>query len=155
MRIIKLGIISIVFFFVLVTLMSLFIPSTIRISRATNISPDATNILLKIADTSHWDQWHPGFMQQAGLKADYNLRRLPVSIKQDEFLCKVQQGEKKPVLNGWKLYSNNAGDSLTLQWYMDFKLSWYPWQKFGSLFYESSYGAMMEEGITNLKLRAR
>lgn len=34
---------------------------------------------------------------------------------------------------------------------MDFHLSWYPWQKFGSLLYESTYGAMMEKGLTNIK----
>jgi hypothetical protein len=34
---------------------------------------------------------------------------------------------------------------------MDFDLKWYPWQKIGSLFYESNYGAMMEQGLHNIK----
>ena len=155
MRIIKLAIISVVFFFGLVTLMSLLIPSHIRISRATNMSPSAGYILQKIADTSRWNQWHPGFMDSSGNLPGHQLKRIPVSLKNDEFVCKVQQGEKKPVINGWKLYSGSPGDSITLQWYMDFQLSWYPWQKFGSLFYESAYGTMMEQGMTNLKASAR
>jgi hypothetical protein len=34
---------------------------------------------------------------------------------------------------------------------MDFQLAWYPWQKFSSLFYERTYGAMMERGLANFK----
>jgi hypothetical protein len=154
MRIIKLGIISFIFLFGLVTVMSLFIPSHVRISRATNLAPTAGYIIQKIADTARWNQWHPGFMDSSGVQPNYQLRRIPVSLKKDEFVCKVQQGERKPVNNGWKLYSNSPGDSLTLQWYMDFQLSWYPWQKFSSLFYESAYGSMMEKGMTNLKASA-
>lgn len=52
---------------------------------------------------------------------------------------------------GWQLHRSNPQDSATLQWYMDFHLSWYPWQKFGSLFYENNYGRMMEQGLYNLK----
>ena len=155
MRIIKLGIISFVFLFVLVTAMSLFIPSRIRISRAINLGPNSGFILQKIADTSRWAEWHPGFMDSSGNQPNYQLRRIPVALKSNEFICKVQQGEKKPVTNGWKIYSGREGDSLTLQWYMDFQLSWYPWQKFGSLFYESAYGSMMEQGMTHLKASAR
>ena len=134
MRIIKLAIISVVFFFGLVTLMSLLIPSHIRISRAANMAPTAGYILQKIADTSRWNQWHPGFMDSSDNLADHQLKRIPVSLKNDEFVCRVQRGEKQPVTNDWKLYSGSPGDSITLQWYMDFQLSWYPWEKFGSLF---------------------
>jgi hypothetical protein len=36
---------------------------------------------------------------------------------------------------------------------MDFRLSWYPWEKFSSLFYEKTYGTMMETGLLNFKKR--
>jgi hypothetical protein len=34
---------------------------------------------------------------------------------------------------------------------MDFKLRWYPWEKFKSLFFENIYGAHLERGLGNLK----
>jgi hypothetical protein len=34
---------------------------------------------------------------------------------------------------------------------MDFQLGWYPWQKFSTFFFESTYGALMEKGLANLK----
>ena len=63
----------------------------------------------------------------------------------------LQQAHKPEVINGWKIYQHSQVDSLTLQWYMDFQLKWYPWQKFGSLFYENTYGVMMEKGLSNIK----
>ena len=66
-------------------------------------------------------------------------------------MMQLQQGNKDAVINGWKIYEYQGVDSLTLQWYMDFHLQWYPWKKFGSLFYENTYGVMMQEGLTNIK----
>jgi hypothetical protein len=34
---------------------------------------------------------------------------------------------------------------------MDFHLRWYPWEKFGSLLLEKSYGTKMEMGLMSLK----
>ncbi len=66
-------------------------------------------------------------------------------------ITELQQEGRKPVISGLQLYGGPASDSLTLQWYMDFQLSWYPWQKFSSLFYEQTYGVMMERGLVNFK----
>ena len=68
-----------------------------------------------------------------------------------EVVMRLQQTGKPGVINGWKIYEHLQVDSLTLQWYMDFHLKWYPWKKFGSLFYENTYGAMMEKGLENIK----
>ena len=75
------------------------------------------------------------------------------SQSDSEVVVQMQQGNKPPVISGWKFHEFPNADSLTLQWYMDFRLKWYPWQKFGSLFYENTYGRMMEEGLTNLKAK--
>ena len=50
MRVIKLGILSFIFLFVLVTIISLFIPSHIRISRATDINGAKQDVMNLIAD---------------------------------------------------------------------------------------------------------
>jgi hypothetical protein len=137
--------------FGLITAMSLFIPSQIRISKATNIGANKDYYRNKISDTSRWKEWHPGFMITDSIDYGRLVQRKFISSTDDELIFDVQQGEKKPVTNGWKFYSFPSTDSLTIQWYMDFKMSWYPWQKFASLFYESSYGTMMEQGLTNLR----
>ncbi|MEJ0105618.1 MAG: hypothetical protein WDO19_24995 [Bacteroidota bacterium] len=55
------------------------------------------------------------------------------------------------MISGWEAKSYNQSDSLTVQWYLDFKLKWYPWDKFFSLAYDKMYGTQMEQGLKNLK----
>jgi hypothetical protein len=151
MRFIKLALLSFLFLFLVVTAISLLIPSHIRISRATNIAPPKETILALIKNESKWSQWHPAFMQTDSSRKIPQIKISPVSSTGSELVYQLQQENKKPVINGWKIYEHAGSDSLTLQWYMDFNLKWYPWQKFGSLLYEGTYGVMMEQGLANLK----
>ena len=61
MKIIKLAILSVIFLFAVVLIISLFIPSHIRISRAVNLKPTADSVLTKINDINSWKEWYPGF----------------------------------------------------------------------------------------------
>ena len=60
MRIIKLGIISIVVFTFLITGFSLFFPSNIRISKAIDINASKDTVLLQISNVENWKHWFPG-----------------------------------------------------------------------------------------------
>ena len=156
MRFIKLFIISVVVFFVGITAFSLLFPSHIRLSKAINIHAPADSIFSFIKDTAQWPGWHPGF-QNASVGATLQQNDLSLkSIAMSDTLVAVdlQKGQKLPVRNTWQLHQYNEADSVTLQWYMDFHLRWYPWQKFSSLFFESTYGRMMEQGLNNLKKKA-
>lgn len=151
MRLIKLALISIVFLFIVVTAISLFIPSHIRISKAINISAQKDSVFALIDDTSKWKRWHPAFIAGDSTRK-FAAIHITHKIEGDsEIVMYLQQQGKPEVINGWKIYQNNPADSLTLQWYMDFHLKWYPWQKFGSMLYENTYGTMMEQGLTNIK----
>jgi hypothetical protein len=150
-QIIKLALISFGFFFLLLTAISLLVPSHVRISKAINIGADKTSIFSQIRDTAQWSSWHPGFKQTP----QQLLPQKPVvttTVQNDSLIImNLNSGDKKTMVNGWQLYNYASTDSLTLQWYMDFHLEWYPWQKFGSLFFEDTYGKMMEQGLSNLK----
>jgi hypothetical protein len=150
-RLIKLALLSIVFLFVVVTAISLLIPSHIRISKAINIYSHRDSVLSLINDTTKWKQWHPAFIQNDSTPK-FPAIHITHKIESDsEIVMYLQQQGKPEVVNGWKIYQNNPTDSLTLQWYMDFHLKWYPWQKFGSMLYENTYGNMMQQGLTNIK----
>lgn len=150
MRIIKLAIISIIFIFLLALGFSLLIPSHIRISKAINIHGSKDSVFALIGDTARWPEWHPAFSPRSGLK--FPEISIATERRNDsEIVMQMQQGQKRPVVNGWKLFEHPEVDSLTIQWYMDFRLGWYPWKKFGSLFYENTYGQMMEQGLANIK----
>lgn len=159
MRIIKLAIISIIFLFAVVTVISLFIPSNIRISKAIQIKATREDVWPKLSDPAEWRTWYPGqnsaelFHDSGkinGIRLDKNSDQALVikNISGDEVKAEFI-GLRRNMRTGWKLMP--AQGSVTVQWYMDFKLRWYPWEKFSSLLFEKMYGPQMEKGLTDLK----
>ena len=151
MRVIKLALISFIVFFLLLTVISLFIPSSIRISKATNVYASPEQALNFIKDTSRWNDWQPLYQQLvAQQRTDhFDITMLNQSDSSVQFQTRYKG--QSPIVNGFQVYRFPTTDSLTVQWYMDFKLPWYPWQKFGSLFYENTYGQMMQNGLVQFK----
>jgi hypothetical protein len=134
-----------------VTAISLLIPSHIRISKAINVYSSEDSIFALIRDTAKWKQWHPAFIPSDATPKFPAIHIVQKFESDSEIIMHLQQSGKPEVVNGWKIYQYFHVDSLTIQWYMDFDLKWYPWQKFGSMLYEKTYGTMMEKGLENLK----
>lgn len=165
MRLFKLLIISITILFLLVTGISLLIPFHVRISRATNVSATPTEVWLHVDDMYTWKNWNPFLSSVSPDKISYSdtangkPRAMKVSgtsiqwkeINPDERIAIMQKPGYRRILNGWKCISHTGTDSTTIQWYMDFHLRWYPWEKFASLLFEQSYGPKMEQGLGNIK----
>ncbi len=165
MKIFRLLFFSALFLFLLVTGISLFIPSEVRISRATNISTTTEQIWKEVDDMRTWKDWNPFFSDVAKDSIQYpdsangKATAMEVSgtivkwkaVKADERIAIMQKGKQKSLTNGWKIITHSGSDSTTLQWYMDFNLHWYPWEKFASLMFERSYGIRIEQGLNNLK----
>ena len=150
-RLFKLAFISIIILFIIATGISLMIPSHIRISKAINIKSERDSVLSLIRDQHKWSTWYPAFMQMESNKQIQPVKVTMLQQNDSEVVARLQQVDKRPFINGWTVYEHATADSLTLQWYMDFKLAWYPWQKFGSLFYENLYGTMMQQGLENIR----
>jgi hypothetical protein len=150
-RLIKLALISIIIIFLIATGFSLMIPSHIRISKAINMHTSKDSVFSLIKDKNAWSRWHPAFIPNDSAPKFDSIHIVSQKQTDTELLMQLQQGKKDVVLNGWKIYHYQGVDSITLQWYMDFHLKWYPWKKFGSLFYENTYGVMMQEGLANIK----
>lgn len=165
MKVIKLAIFSFIFLFTIVFLISLLFPSNVRVSRAVDIKAPKDSVLTMIGDVSNWKSWYPRMDSSKPLYADGHLVGMtlddtdpagPTYIRlesktADEVTAVFTGNKIKPVLNTWKLIDHPHTDSITVQWYMDFNLRWYPWEKFASLVLEKSNGRRMEEGLNNLK----
>lgn len=160
MRVIKLAILSFIFLFLLITIISLFIPGNIKISKATNIAADDKIVYTYIDDLADWKQWHPALKNvpegEFVVLKDSSIRVQGTTItilerKNEELVTEMVTVKGRPIISALKVIRHQPGDSSTLQWYMDFKLRWYPWEKFRSLFFENIYGIQMEQGLENLK----
>jgi len=161
-RIIKLAIISFVFFFLLITAFSLFIPSRIRVSRATGVEASREKVITLISQPAHWAGWIPGgdstrFIYEngrvAGLKMDSaGSRSLWILEAGDSTVRGAIDGAgARRIETGWEVREGSAAGGVTVQWWMDFRLRWYPWEKFSSLLFEKQYGTQMEAGLESLK----
>ena len=154
MRLIKLAFLSFIVLFGILTAMSLLIPSHVRISKAINLKAAEDSVLHLVRDIGQWPRWHPAFTGATEPEKILQENQISITkIQSSDSLVQMkwQQQGRRPVLNSWELHRYHHTDSITLQWYMDFHLQWYPWQKFSSLFYEGTYGKMMENGLTNLQ----
>src|SRR6266496_4473350 len=112
MRVIKLAILSFIFLFLLVTIIALFIPGHIRISKATNIAADDTVVYTHIKDLSKWKQWHPGLKNipedefQILKDLSISIRGTTISIvekKDDEVVTEMKTGNGRPIISGFKI----------------------------------------------------
>jgi len=158
MRFIKLAFISAVVLFVIILLISLLLPSHIRVSRAIDINAPAENIYPLLSDTKKWEQWndyirayHNRVAETDMLKAD----EIAVFItgKKDSLVTaewKQPSGDKFG--SGFAIFSNGSGKGhTTVQWYFDFHVRWYPWEKFQSIVYDQQLGPVMEKSLATLK----
>jgi Polyketide cyclase / dehydrase and lipid transport len=165
MRYVKLLLLSFVLLFALVTVISLFIPSRVRISKAINIREDKIRALDQVGNAANWKNWYPGIASAKPLYVDgvikgaifdsssttHQVYLLLDRVKPEEVTASFVGSRMRPVSNVWKTMTYPNSDSTTLQWYMDFDLRWYPWEKFASLLLEQSYGPRMEQGLNSLK----
>lgn len=46
---------------------------------------------------------------------------------------------------------HESANITVVQWYYDFKLKWYPWEKFGSITFDQQLGPVMERSLNKLK----
>lgn len=148
MHLVKFAFISFLILFGIIFLISLLFPSQLRISRATNL-PNKRQQIFRLLENEK--DWHPAYSDSTSAKAIKEMSRSEVQRTDSTYSYVLQQQGRKKVGTGWEIYGAPNADSLTLQWYMDFRFSWYPWEKFSSLFYERTYGTMMETGLGNIK----
>ena len=143
MKYIKLALISLIFFALLLTGISLLFPSHVRISKAVDINASKEQVLMQLKDTTNWKNWYPG--------ADSLLPSVDLTFS--DLLVKFQQiREGKKAEEGWNIIQTERPNITTVQWYMDIRLNWYPWEKFSSIMLENRYGPFMEKGLAGLKV---
>lgn len=161
MRFLKLGIISAVALFGIILLISLLLPSHIRISRAIDINARHETIYQLVADIQQWETWNEYIL------AYHHKTVAPDMIKADEMAVFITGKQDSLVTSEWQpptgnkfgsgfaIISNASGEGhTTVQWYFDLYVKWYPWEKFQSIVYDQQLGPVMEKSLNNLKKTA-
>ncbi|MDH7462872.1 SRPBCC family protein [Chitinophagaceae bacterium 26-R-25] len=155
MKILKLAIISAVVLFGLVFIISSFMPSTVKVSRATDIDAPFDSVRKYLSDIRNWEKWNlyvdtftnKQYPSATSLTSD----QVNISIvSTSDSTIKAEWHQKNTIFtSGYYLVAHD--NMTTVQWYFDFKVKWYPWEKFASMVYDQQLGPIMEKSLARLK----
>lgn len=148
MKYLRLLLISIVAFFLVITAISLFFPSHIRVSRTIQIQANMDSVLTKIENEQNWKQWMSE--DDSTYRKIDGISGIIIDSGQNNTISIKAEREDDHREFGWNVI-RFQDNSITVQWYMDFHLKWYPWEKFSGLLLDKVYGTQMEKGLGNLK----
>ena len=157
MRFLKLGVISIVVLFAVVTFISLLFPSTVIVSRAVNISVPKDSIVPLVKNFTGWKQWING-MEKESVKIispiEANLAGTTVLIDTTGSVYSVHaswQNKSKKMTSIINVLNDSASKITIVQWQFEQHIKWYPWEKFASMMNDKILGTMMESNLARLK----
>ena len=160
MRVIKLGLISVIFFAIFLTFFSFLFPSHIRISKATDITTIKDILLVQLNEPANWKKWFPGSDSATlhivngktdGITTKDGKDLMLIKVSDSLIIANYKIAGRRTTETGWNIFEASTPGAFTVQWYMDIHLRWYPWEKFSGLLMEKRYGPMMEQGLQNLK----
>ena len=147
--------------FLLLCVFSLFIPSHVQLSKAITIRSHPDSLWQLVDDFKSWGQWNtifPGLSMEKPAYSDSGMKTENAFVKWKSrepglHVAVIQRNNNRSIISAWKIVSNGTAtaDSITVQWYIDINLRWYPWEKFAGMLYEKSYGDKLMQGLTQLK----
>jgi hypothetical protein len=164
MRFVKFFILSILSIFLVLTGLSLLLPSHLRVSRVIDVAASRTRVAATIGDLRSWNEWNsfirntpltnkqyssPPGGKGAWLSSDQMTIR-ETAADTNEIALQWDLNGGKRYAGGFDLLSVNT-DSLTVQWWFDLNFRWYPWEKLGVFVYDRKLGPVMEESLDSLK----
>jgi thiamine kinase-like enzyme len=152
-----LGVISVLFLFLIVTAIGLLLPSKVIVSRAVDITASKDSIFKRVSNIQEWKAWVTG-MNKEGVEI-----KSPTEANLLGTLVKITSTQNYMVTSQWKGKNGTTQESLiriiqdstslkaVAQWQFTEQLKWYPWQRFGSMMNEAIMGTQLESNLSNLK----
>ena len=168
MRFIKAFLFGITGLFIIITLISLLIPSNVKVSRVMVINNTTINkVYHQTADLTNWKNWHPMFAtgvaiinfgnittgKNASCDIVYNNKTTHLKITSAdsssvEFI--LQSLGENDIENNIILNTMPLPQTVQVEWRTITKLHWYPWDKFYAIFIDKMSGPGYEAALNNL-----
>lgn len=154
--------------FIFITILSLFIPSKLMVTRAVVINASAGKVFSEISDLQNWKHWQPVFVNDsAKIKFNSGIDGISNSCEWDskgkkneiQFTQKTNNtvsatlkgtGENE-VQNTISVLPLADSNQVQVEWNVLIKLKWYPWEKFYGIFIEKITGQGYEDALNSLK----
>ncbi|HTC01270.1 MAG TPA: hypothetical protein VK705_11375 [Ferruginibacter sp.] len=168
MRFIKPFIIGILGLFIIITLLSLLIPSKIKVSRAIVITTSPDKIYSQVTDLRNWKNWQPLFKSDSAIitystlsntstaycdiKYNNKLVHLQVtSIDSSSIHFLLTGQDEDDIENEISIIPVKEKNNVEVEWKALTILHWYPWEKFYAIFIDKITGPGYEASLEGLK----
>jgi hypothetical protein len=172
MRLIKMFLFVLLGLFAVITIIGLFIPSSVKISRGIIVSADSSKVYKELSDVKNWNKWLPwitadsgaivqlssvtdqpgSYFRWKGVKLNSAGTMTIQSIKPTEILVLHDLKDMNKAEGGFRIRSTGANNNVTeVLWYMEYKLKWYPWERFFGIFTDRIIGSAFDKGLEQFK----
>lgn len=132
-----------VIFFIFITLISLFIPSTISNASAVVMNAPQEKIFAALKDTANWSQ----------LNLSTDITEKPMEINKAQTIqfssTTFHTSDTKNMVSILPIMENEIGHQV--QWHSEIKIRWYPWEKLRGLFLEKTIGQIYTQTLEGIK----
>jgi hypothetical protein len=159
MRLLKLAVISVIVLFAIVTAITSLLPSNVLVSRAIDVKSHPSQIKEQVYHLDRWRGWFTdagGTPAQASFDSSNNtldLAGTTITAQHvtDSSYVTAWTG-KTNMLSTFRIIDHHLPDSvITIQWQVEQKIKWYPWEKLASITKDEIWGGAMEKSLGNLK----
>jgi len=172
MRLIKMFVLGLAGLFLVVSAIGLLIPNSVKISRAVQVDASSDIVLLALKDVKQWNEWLPWIVADSGAIVQFSA----VTNEPGSFIKWQGMDEKNAgkititatdaqtiyVLHSLKgmneakgvfrvVSGGQSSRQSEVQWLMDYKLKWYPWERFLGIFMDQMLGPVLDQGLQNFK----
>ena len=158
MRIVKLGLISLVVFYFLIWAITLLFPNVTIVSRALNIAGNKDTIASRIKSNKiPYASWLTTGLQQVDVRSsdisfyENDLFNAESQANVDTVYIQLTQPPAQVLNGGIGLYQLQP-DSATVQLFYVFHTKWYkPWDKMAQIANDAKYGSHLDSALMRLK----
>lgn len=166
MRLIKLGLVGLVGMAVLFTIMGLLIPSSVKIARGVLVQTDSATVMQYINNTHSWQEWMPWVKTDSGVIVQVSpqengtgafMRWVTLDAKKGRLEITGYAPGEVQVLHqfegmndakgGFRIRSMQGSNQTELQWFLEYPLRWYPWERFYGIFLDHLFGPILQQGL--------
>ena len=154
--------------FIFITILSLFIPSKLMVSRAVVINAGAGKVFSEVNNLQNWKHWQPVFMNdssQIHFKTDATgisnyceweskgkMNIIEITSKNNNSIAAIlKRPAENDVQNTISVLPLADSNQVQAEWNVLIKLKWYPWEKFYGIFIEKITGQGYEDALNSLK----
>jgi hypothetical protein len=157
MRFFKLAIISFIVLFIVISAIGALLPRNVVVSRAVDINGKDSAVKAQIKNFQNWNNWMP---LDESVSFGYNEKNNTLHSGNTIISLRSNAGDSL-IISDWKTASNKMtgqfriipqpNDVVTVQWQMEERIGWWPWEKLSSITADKVLGGSMEKSLGKLK----